>query len=102
MGFKLAANAEFDWPVKITRADGEDPVLSVRWRHKDSDALKEWIQQIDARPAAESLEEVIVSWKADGAYSRDALDRLLKAFVPAGGEMLRGYLDALTKAREKN
>ncbi len=102
MAFKLAPAPEFDYPVRISRADGADDELPIRWRHKDRDALKTWIDQLGKRPDAESLAEVIVGWTADGAYSPAALEALLRDYAPAGQELTRGYLRALTESRQKN
>ena len=116
---KIDANPVFAAPVKLT-VPGEEVLaeLSITWKHKDRDALKEW----SARPLratetgivasdveADYIAEVIADWKGpvDAAglpvpFSIAALARLLQTHPIAGQELYSQYLKAMTESRLKN
>lgn len=116
---KIDANPVFPALVKLT-VPGEEVLaeLTVTWKHKDRDALKEW----SARPLratetgivasdveADYIAEVIADWKGpvDAAglpvpFSITALARMLQTHPIAGQELYSQYLKAMTESRLKN
>ncbi len=116
---RIDPNPTFTSPVKLT-VPGEQELaqISVTWRHKGRDQLKEWAARpllataagiVPLEVEAEYLAEVIESWDgprdpAGGkvAFSTQALGRLLQSYPAAGEELYRQYLRAMTESRLKN
>lgn len=116
---KIDANPVFTSPAKLTVPGREELAeLSITWKHKDRDALKEW----SARPLrvgetgivaseieAEYIAEVIADWKGPVdaeklpvPFSTTALARLLQTHPIAGQELYSQYLRAMTESKLKN
>ena len=109
--FRIAPAPTFDAEVLLTVPGApERAALALTFRHRGRKALRDWIDRAkSAASDAAYLGEVIEGWKgvedADGRplpYSAEALAQLLDAYPASGAELFDQYLDALTRAREKN
>lgn len=100
----------FSSVVNFVELDGDEGQIAFTFRHKTQQQLAEWREDIDSRPLAESLREVVVDWGEDVLaddgkpipYSPDALRQFIEAYQPRGHFLAVGYLRALTEARVKN
>ena len=103
MAFKLLHSAAtVPAVVRITRHDGDDAELPVRYHYRSRSALDAWIAQLGARPPVESLAEAIEGWDADTPYTADALAQLLDQFPASANELVAGCIKALTESRAKD
>ncbi|UXY13865.1 phage tail assembly chaperone [Chitiniphilus purpureus] len=101
--FKLDPNPTFWVPVALS-IPGSTPVsIDVQFRHLDRDGLGRFFEGLKDRSDAESLAEIIVGWaKVDQPYSAEALDRLLRNYHTAAGELFAAYRKAMLESRTKN
>jgi len=114
--FKLNPAPTFKATVQLT-VPGSDQTAPIgfTFRHKGRTALDAWANRpSDAAGQATRLDdvayldEVIAAWEGPVddndrpvPYSPEALARLLEAYTPAGREIWRAYVAALTESREK-
>lgn len=101
--FRLDPSPTFRAVVPIPIPGGDPAELEFEFRHKTRDSLKHWLGSFSGRTEADVLADVIVAWhNADGAYSAQALDKLLQDYPQAGGAILAAYTRELTGARLGN
>ncbi|MEG1971421.1 MAG: phage tail assembly chaperone [Burkholderiaceae bacterium] len=109
---KITPNPTFPLDVRVSVAGEKNPVrIGLTVRHKDTDALKQWIERASetGSDTAALLAEVIESWSGLGdaagaplAYSPEALATFLKNYPALGLEIFSAYVKELTEARLKN
>lgn len=117
---RIDPNPTFPATVGLTvPGQKETAALEIVFRHKDTEALRAWMEGRPAggeaagppapRTDAEFLGEVVAGWSgmqdaagADVPYTPEAFARLLKNYPTAAGEIYRAYLRELTESRLKN
>lgn len=95
--FSLKAAPTFATKVSIPIAGTDGAELECTFRHKRRTDLKEFLESIETRPAADALFEILAGWThPTEAFSREALEELLDNHHAAGHAILQAYLHQLT------
>lgn len=102
--FKIKANPTFPATVKIRAPGGEVQELSVVFRHKRMDDVKEFFKEASdtGRNDADCLLDLIESWKADQELSADSLNELMQNYPSAARSIFSTYMEELIEARLGN
>jgi hypothetical protein len=108
--FKLSPNPTFEAKCPITIAGQEKPaILTVVFKHKTRDWLKDWFKSLEETDANEPKDDVLIlmeimeSWKdADSEFSEEALRKFLQDFPASGMEIFECYKREAMESRAKN
>lgn len=103
--FKLLPNPTFWAAVALTVPGEPAPVIvDIEFKHQQRDALQDFFDRCNnGLRAKEALLEVVVNWRGfDEAFSGDALERLLKNYVPSAQEIFAAYRRESVESRVKN
>jgi hypothetical protein len=102
MTFKLVPDATFVSTVQIPNGDVSLP-LKVIFRRKSKEALTEFTSRVVGLDDMELCTEILEGWEdVEEGYSRDALEKLLKAYSGAALAIYMRYLDSHARAERKN
>jgi len=100
--FKLTPDATFPATVHIPNGDAPLP-LKVVFKRKSKDALIEFTARAATLDDLELCTEILEGWEdVEEGYSRDALEKLLKAYSGAALAIYMRYLDSHARAERKN
>ncbi|QOR55722.1 MAG: hypothetical protein YHS30scaffold667_18 [Phage 65_10] len=116
---RIKANPTFTTPVKLTiRGQEALAEIQVTWKHKDRDAVKEWMRRplratddgiVLVEVEAAYLMEVMDSWDGPENEAGDkvpltdkSLADMLREHHTSGQEFYQQYLNALAESRVKN
>ena len=102
--FKLNPNPTFTAKVPLSiPGESKRATVDVEFKHLSRKAIQEFFQNLEGKTDAESLAEIIVSWKGiDAAYSAETLATLLDNYPAAGRELFEAFRLELMEARAKN
>jgi hypothetical protein len=102
MTFKLVPDATFPATVQIPNGDAPLP-LKVIFKRKSKDELTEFSTRVVGLNDMELCTEILSGWEdVDEGYSRDALEKMLKAYSGAALAIYLRYLDSHVRAERKN
>jgi len=105
--FQLHPAPTFNAKVKLTVPGQETPAeVDFTFKHKTRTAIDDWTDRLsterDPGKEAPLLMEVIAGWGVGNDLSEANLATLLDNYPASGGELVRGYLRAITESRAKN
>ena len=105
--FVLKHDPVFTTDVTIPRADGKDGKLRLKFKHKDREALKSFMEELSAegskRSDLEVLLEIVAGWEeVDAPFTKDNFDALLKTFHGSATAIFNAYVPALMDGQAKN
>ncbi|MBI3144735.1 MAG: hypothetical protein HYZ18_05585 [Pseudogulbenkiania sp.] len=105
--FVLKHDPVFTTDVKIPRADGKDGNLKIKFKYKDREELRSFMEELAAEGAKRSdlevLLDIVVGWEeVDAPFTKESLDALLKTFHGSAKAVFDAYVPALMDGQEKN
>lgn len=91
--FKLQPKPTFWAKVPIAIAGSPKPVLlDVEFNHLDRDTLRKYLDSLDDREDADSINEIVAGWKGvDEDFSRDSLEKLLSNYPGSAMSLVRVF-----------
>ena len=100
--FKLIPDATF--PATVLIPNGDAPLrLKVVFKRKSKEDLGEFTLRAATLDDLPLCEEILAGWEdVDEGYSRDALEKLLKAYAGGALAIYSRYLESHARAERKN
>lgn len=100
--FSLDPAPTFSASVEIP-VHGRDPVaVQFEFKHRTRDAMGEFFDSVAARPAEESILEIVAGWELDDPLNLESVAKLLQNYQGAGTAIVKVYAEQLRQNRLGN
>jgi hypothetical protein len=99
---KLTPEPTFKAKVGIPRPGATPAQVEFTFKHRDRDALLEFIEGGHDQKDVEAVMAVAIAWELDDEFNADNVERLVKNYPGAGFAIIETYLSESRGARSKN
>lgn len=100
--FNLSANPTFKAKVAIPVAGGKPADIEFIFKHRNKDALKDFIEEMKEKEDLELLQDLVTGWDIDDPFDAESLEKLVQNYPGSALAIYQAYMVEMSGARAKN
>lgn len=100
--FSLDPSPTFDAPVPLPVHGGGTVEKRFTFKHRDRDALKQFLDTMSERSDVQTVMEMVKSWELDDDFNEVNVKRLVDNYLGSARAIYDTYLQQLSQAKRLN